>query len=264
MSTLTPTMPVKRATMQPAAPRALESEQHSLARTVALHLLPGILNLVIFLLSFGFVKNLGFPEDFARALIVMPLGVILFQLGFLFYQGRIRSGRFTLADVVLFREHLSLWQYVALLVPLFLVTFAGYVVIYPLIGDALEATVLAWLPAWYLAEVNYAQYAPTVVLFMAAVSLTVYTLAGAVEELYFRGYLLPRISRFGWWAPVLNSALFALYHTDVVWTAPAVFIVFLPTALVTFWKKNVYLAMVLHAGGNLIAYLLIFLPILFK
>jgi AcrR family transcriptional regulator len=33
-----------------------------------------------------------------------------------------------------------------------------------------------------------------------------------VEELYFRGYLLPRISRFGGWAPVINCCLFALYH----------------------------------------------------
>ena len=33
-----------------------------------------------------------------------------------------------------------------------------------------------------------------------------------VEELYFRGYLLPRISRYGAWAPLLGGLFFALYH----------------------------------------------------
>ena len=30
-----------------------------------------------------------------------------------------------------------------------------------------------------------------------------------VEELYFRGFLLPRLSRLGIWAPILEMALFA-------------------------------------------------------
>ena len=39
--------------------------------------------------------------------------------------------------------------------------------------------------------------------------------APVVEEMYFRGCLLPRLSRLGRWAPVLNVTLFALYH---LWT----------------------------------------------
>ena len=31
-----------------------------------------------------------------------------------------------------------------------------------------------------------------------------------VEELYFRGFLMPRISRFKAWAPVISALLFAL------------------------------------------------------
>ena len=41
-----------------------------------------------------------------------------------------------------------------------------------------------------------------------------------VEELYFRGPLLPRIDRLGAWAPVLNSGLFALYHFWSPWQLP--------------------------------------------
>jgi membrane protease YdiL (CAAX protease family) len=39
--------------------------------------------------------------------------------------------------------------------------------------------------------------------------------APVVEELYFRGYLLPRIDRLGIWAPLIGALLFASQH---VWT----------------------------------------------
>jgi len=39
-----------------------------------------------------------------------------------------------------------------------------------------------------------------------------------VEELYFRGYLLPRLHRFGIWAPLINISLFAAYHLWKPWT----------------------------------------------
>ena len=38
-----------------------------------------------------------------------------------------------------------------------------------------------------------------------------------VEEMFFRGYLLPRISRLGAWAPLVNTVLFSLYHLFTPW-----------------------------------------------
>ena len=38
-----------------------------------------------------------------------------------------------------------------------------------------------------------------------------------VEEMYFHGYLLPRISRLGAWAPLVNTVLFSLYHFFTPW-----------------------------------------------
>jgi hypothetical protein len=37
-------------------------------------------------------------------------------------------------------------------------------------------------------------------------------LGPVTEELYLRGYLLPRLYRFGIWAPLINISLFSLYH----------------------------------------------------
>ena len=38
-----------------------------------------------------------------------------------------------------------------------------------------------------------------------------------VEKMYFRGYLLPRISRLGAWAPLVNTVLFSPYHLFTPW-----------------------------------------------
>ena len=38
-----------------------------------------------------------------------------------------------------------------------------------------------------------------------------------VEELYFRGYLLPRMEWMGRWAPLVNVSLFSLYHFWSPW-----------------------------------------------
>ena len=41
-------------------------------------------------------------------------------------------------------------------------------------------------------------------------------LGPVTEELYLRGYLLPRLYRFGIWAPLINISLFSLYLLDAV------------------------------------------------
>ena len=38
-----------------------------------------------------------------------------------------------------------------------------------------------------------------------------------VEELYFRGFLLPRMERLGRWAPLVNATLFSIYHFWSPW-----------------------------------------------
>jgi membrane protease YdiL (CAAX protease family) len=76
---------------------------------------------------------------------------------------------------------------------------------------------------------------------------------GVVEELYYRGYLLPRMSNLGAWAPVVNVVLWAaLIHLGQPWDVPAFIIAFLPLAYVMWWKQNVYIGIAAHTLGNLL------------
>ena len=113
------------------------------------------------------------------------------------------------------------------------------------INNALVETVFSWLPQWFywdpasLAE-NAGQYSTASVWLTVILLLLVGAIPGPLaEELYYRAYLLPRISRLGKWAPLLNAALFALDHIYEPWLIPAAFVGFLPMVYAVWWKKNI-------------------------
>ncbi len=263
MRTLTPTTPSGILEPRSAAPVA-EIEQHSVAQTLVLHLLPGLLALGVYLLAGPWVMTLGFPADFAAVLLALPAAVILFEMGWLLFRGKSRNGRFSLEGVVLFRLPMPVRQ-LGLFV---LLVIAWNAVVYmPLLAvtsDWLKNAVYFWTPSWFRVESDFAQYPRNINLLMALVSIPAFTLFGVLEELYFRGYLLPRISRFGAWAPILSTALFTIYHFDTLQNAVSIFVGFLPIAYLTWRKQNIYLAVIAHAGVNFIAALVGYLPVLMQ
>jgi membrane protease YdiL (CAAX protease family) len=75
--------------------------------------------------------------------------------------------------------------------------------------------------------------------------------APIVEELYFRGFLLPRMEHWGWAAPAVNSLLFAVYHFYFPGNVLGIFVAFLPIAYVVRIKKNWRIGVVVHSMSNL-------------
>ena len=62
-------------------------EQHSILQTVILHLLPGVLVLLFYIIIAPIIVRLGFPSLFAS---ILSFGFVLipFELGYLLYQGK--------------------------------------------------------------------------------------------------------------------------------------------------------------------------------
>jgi membrane protease YdiL (CAAX protease family) len=82
------------------------------------------------------------------------------------------------------------------------------------VGDYLLGR-MSWLPQWFeMRDVALlAQYSRPSLVLTFWLSLALNGIAAPiVEEMYFRGYLMPRLSRFGRWTPVLAVGLFTLYH----------------------------------------------------
>lgn len=243
----------------------VEVEQHSLGRSTLLHLLPGVLILIFFVIAAPFFERVRAPSILAFQ-VAIALVLIPFQLGYLLYLGKKRNGKLSLQGIVLYREPMRLWQYVALALPCMIWLFLIPFVVLPAFDNYLIEKFFSWLPDWFFmarfAE-NVDQYSPASLLLMLILMLVVGAIPGPlVEELYYRGYLLPRISRFGASAPLLNTVLFSLYHFAIPWQNPSRIIGFLPMVYAVWWKKNVYLGIIVHCGVIVISFLLTLLGIL--
>lgn len=68
------------------------------------------------------------------------------------------------------------------------------------------------------------------------------------EELYFRAWMLPKLSRYGSWAWVINGVLFAFYHVFQLWLLPVLLVGSLCMAFVCHVSRSIWPA----AAGHLI------------
>jgi len=119
--------------------KGLDIPQQSFLYSTTLHLLPGVLNTVLFVIIAPILFSLGYPSNFAFLLAGLFV-LIPFELGFLFYQGKKRNGTLSLDGIVLYREPMSLTKYVLFAAVLLLYGNFILVVVYPPIAKMLVNT----------------------------------------------------------------------------------------------------------------------------
>ena len=240
--------------------KGIADGQHSVARTLVLHLLPGGLMVAFYVLAGPVVRGLGFPSLMAIYLAIVFV-LIPFEFGYLLYQAR-KNGT-SLGSVVLYREPVPRAQLVALVLGLLAWSGIFYVLIYPPLDEFFIANVFFWLPdAFFLAE-DFASYSTAALVVTWTFGLVVNAIAGpVVEEVYFRGYLLPRISRFGTWAPLVNTVLFSVYHFFTPWQNVGRIVGLLPMVYAVWWKRSIYVSIGAHVLEN-VSVMLLLLPVFF-
>jgi uncharacterized protein len=230
-----------------AAPAA-HPPQHSLAHSLWLHLLPGVL-IVLFALIVGpVIIRTGLPLLLVPSLWVLCV-LIPFELGYLLSQGKKRNGRLSLRGIVLYREPMSMKAYLLLIPGLIVWTIVVFTLISAPIEPYLIKTVFFWMPGWFFSLFMIGNAgAQTHLILLIAILLNIITnlAASFVEELYFRGYLLPRLAHLGAWAPLINTVLFSLYHLFSPWQNIARILAILPMTYSVAWKKNILVGIITH------------------
>jgi len=237
--------------------------QHSLPHSVALHLVPGILTTAAYLFLGPFVMARGFPALSGLILAVLFVMIPL-ELGYLLYQAKKTSGTYSLRGIVLYREPIPRWQYVILTLALMVWGFLASALLHNVETD-MSARFFTWLPKWFFVSSleEFSVYSRSALLTTFLVGIVINAFAGPiVEELYFRGYLLPRISRFGRWSGPLNVVLFSLYHLWTPWQNLSRILFMLPVVDVVWRKRNIYVGLLAHGILNLIVWCLTFGSIL--
>ncbi len=219
--------------------------QHSLGETISYHLLPGVAILAGYVLTTPFLRRAGLPSVMSLWLICL-LVLVPLELGILYWQGKKRNGKFSLEGIVLNREktparQFALWVFIAL---------ASAVLSFALFGalDGVLQKLFAWLPGWFFFNnEDLSVYSKG---FQFINWLGIFLVGGIigpyVEELYFRGFLLPRMAWMKKWAPVVEAFLFSLYHFWLPWQLVTRFLAVLPLVAIVNWKKNLRFGIATH------------------
>ncbi|MBI5966192.1 MAG: CPBP family intramembrane metalloprotease [Chloroflexi bacterium] len=221
-------------------------EKHSTTQSVILHLLPGILVGCFYLLARQPVADMGYPSIIALilayAFILIPV-----ELGYLLYQGKKKIGHFTLQGIICYRNSIPWWQYLVWVFVIFIAVGVIFTLLKPV-----DAFLREWL-FFCMPDINngldgnYSR--KTLIVTYSMVFILVAVLTPLVEELYFRGYLLPRMK--GKYAPLFHSFLFAAQHVLEPWMIITRTFGFLPI-LFGVKKKNIHIGIIVHILCNMV------------
>ena len=122
-----------------------------------------------------------------------------------------------------------------------------------------------WLPGWFFIDdaSQYEAYGRQILIIVFTLHLVITgIILPWVEELYFRGYLLPRLSRFGRWTPLIGGLLFGLYHVWQLYGFVGVFLLGTGLCFVVWWKKDIRLAISLHVFANALMRIFLLLSVI--
>lgn len=238
-----------------------QTSQHSIGTTVAFHLLPGLVILAAYILITPFLRKLGLPSVMSLWLVCL-LVLVPLEMGILYWQGKKRNGRFSLEGIILNREKTPIRQFILWV----FIVLASSLLCFVLFGaiDGVLQKLFGWLPGWFFFNSEdlstYSkglQFVNWLGIFLVGGIIGPY-----VEELYFRGFLLPRMAWMKKWTPIVEALLFSLYHFWLPWQLVSRFLAVLPLVYVVNWKKNLHLGIASHWLLNSISSLTLLLAIL--
>ena len=129
---------------------------------------------------------------------------------------------------------------------------AAFAITVPL-TQLIQTRLFGWWPQeWTIRLGTDGQYSDGALLMTAVLMLLGTVLAAPiVEELYFRGFLLPRMPhRLGRWRVPVHVVLFAGYHLWSLWLLPTRVLAILPLAYIALRTRDVRIGIVAHVVIN--------------
>ena len=242
-------------------PPPTEPPQLRVLHVILLHLAPGVVFTTFLIVASRVFTEHGLTAYLAE-LIAIPVCLVPVLAAVVRLWSRRPGEGASIAQAITYRQPGGVTDYLLLPVLLYACWALCSLVVVPLTG-LLETHLYGWFPAQLGTRAMVAGVASSPPGQRYATLVLAVLLSGGLaplaEEAYFRGYLLPRMRRWGSFAPVANAFLFGLYHFFTPWNLPAVFVAFLPIAFVVQARKNFRIGLVVHAMFNLTGVLTLFL-----
>jgi membrane protease YdiL (CAAX protease family) len=229
-----------------------ESEMDSLSIPKMLlgHLLPGVPILLVAVLFSSPAVGIGLPF-YLSLMIAIALGLIPVQMLILFTVAK-RQGK-KISEIIHFKEKMSGGKTILWALPLFL--FAALVFTFLLPIEEPLWGIFDWLPEWFHITLESLKSRPALIIPTLVLDFLLNGFLGPiVEEIYFRGFLLPRMNNLGKWAPIVNAGLFSLYHFFSPWQNITRIVSLAPIVYTVWHKKNIRIGMFVHCSLNIISF----------
>ena len=225
-------------------------KQISFPRQLFNHFYLGIIITLFYIWLSPKIIGAGYPSMymllFAEVAILAPL--VLFHL---LWSSKRQFGQFSYSKLIPFTDPLKAKTFIIWTAGGLVVTTLIYSALYPL-GQLFRESVFSWLPEWYF-NPTYGTDNMKLIARTFLIAIIIDGFIGPVaEELFFRGYLLPRMAYLKKWAPIVNGALFGLYHFWQPHNLIAITAIGIILSYVVWKKRNVYLGIAIHCAINIL------------
>lgn len=223
---------------------------------LALHIIPGIVFALVFCLLAKALMGIG-ATAYLALIISIPLCLVPMELGIMIVSSE-ATHTASFGAALGYRTRVEVVEWILIPLLLMLIILVMSLVTGPL-SLWLESYLSSWVPEWLttgniireLSMVSSAQRRVTFLLAFVFSGLV----APIIEEMYFRGFLLPKMESMGIFAPIVNAFLFAIYHFYFPWNVPAIFVGFIPIAYAVWARENFLIGIIIHIVINLLGVL---------
>ena len=224
-----------------------EIKQFNVSQIILYHLLPGIPILLIAMLCASPTWGFGLPMLLSLMISIM-LGLIPTQMIILTFAAR-RDG-IKIKDILGNTEKMPVSKTIFWAIPSVIIA----VVVFATVSSIEEPlwTIFNWVPDWFRASLDSLDNASRGIVWLTAILGIIFNglLGPFVEELYFRGFLLPRMNLLRKLAPLVNTVLFSMYHLFSPWENITRILADTPFVYTVWYKKNIRIGIYVHCGMN--------------
>jgi len=220
-------------------------ERYSLRRTLFLHLAPGVLFTLAFLLAAWLMNRAG-GSTYLALVLCIPLILIPCEVGVLIVERRQIGWNWRSIIAPRGSRRVSILDILLSVAAIYTIAQVAAALAIPS-RTAILRIMAHWLPPWAVFDglpEGISHHALWLGLFLSGL------VAPIVEELYFRAFLMPRIPVPGRWAPAVNAALHSIYHFYTPWNYLAFFLGFLPLAYYVRLRGNLLPTIITHSLFN--------------
>jgi membrane protease YdiL (CAAX protease family) len=229
----------------------------SIPKIIFLCLFPGIFVLLLIILF----ANPSLPFKFSIQLSIVLaflFGLVPIELSILKYFSHKENKN--IKDLILFRNRTPMKIFLPSVIIIF--CYVAAVMIFLPEYEKNIWKIFDFVPDWFredknnILDINYLWLTLILSLLIDGFMVPI------VEEIYFRGFLLPRMKIFGKFAPLVNVLLFSIYHFFTPWRNISRIISLIPCTYWIWKKRDIRMGIIVHCLGNAVGWVIIIIGLL--